>query len=509
MPRIYLEDFVRPDHLNGDGTVKYNVNTAYAANAFGAAMRKGQIQGIAGVGGGVGPFGWPPMYGGLKSAMYLWEEPVDWTVITASIIESMSGSSMIYYGDNFRPAGKYNVDEYGLKSIYEETPFRSGVPDPTGATVPYSLAPQIDMSGSAGNTIRGLNFYGQKAVGSALPMQPSHVAGAGVLVTGLERTVSDGLGGWTWDGTGGSGGSNNNTFDGCNWLGFWRGSGLILQNAILTILRNGGISIWYNSSASRALVSSQLPVNIGSVEPLPVGANSVQSAFYPNPSNLRQNDQRYLCSQSATGALVLDNFEIHSLVADTFPTGGQSNIAAPILLHKTRQFTVRNRVLGHDGMLAMIEVFKYGSHFTFDGVEFWNVDRRNEALQRGVLWLNDCRYPNVGESPGEYAPLIGLTFTNCVLNGSYVPGSAYIRGGSGSAIRNLDFGPSNEIRGDVAIMELNRNWPDPNRSFLDYATIYCKGSPIYIGGSLNNTVRLADPGPISLSSGGIDNSRKF
>lgn len=514
MPAVYLEDFVRPDHLNGNGTVKYNVNTAYAANAFGAAMRKGVIQGAAPT---AGPYGWPSMYGALKSPMYYWGEPVDWTVIGASVIESAVGNSTIYCGDGFRAAGQYTEDEYGLKSQYVPSPFRSGKPDPTGVTVSPWCSPQIDMSGSNGNTIKGLGIYGQPVLNSgSTTVQPTVVPAAGVLVTGLERvqkwpTGHPQAGALHWDGTGGIGGSNNNTFERVNWLGCWRSAGLHLLNAIITTLRDCGISGWYDNSPARLLACTQMPLHPGSVSLIPVQNGSLQSPFYPDlPAPQYRNgydaDLRFLCTPTAAGALVLENTEIHSLIKDTYPSPGQSHVAAPILLHKVRQFSITNRPMGHDGVFGMIEVCNFAYQLSFSGVEFWNADRHGNSLQQGMLYLNECRYPQPGEEQ-EYGPVMGLYVENCTLNGP-VGSGAYIRGRANSAIRNMWWGPTNNIRGDVAILDLNTDWPGPHsQQFLNDATIYAKGSPIRIGGSLPSTVKLFDAGSVQVT--GTDNAKRY
>lgn len=511
MPIVYLEDFVRPDHLNGNGTVKYNVNTAYAANAFGNAMRLGTITGES-----AGPFGWPSLLGCLKSPMYLWNEPVNWTVIGSSQIRSTVGASVIYSGDGFRSAGKYTVDEYNLLSQYVASPFRNGIPDTGGVTVAPTLSPQIDMTGCSGNTLSDLGVYAQKVVGTGTG-QPTSCPGVGILVTGLERVqkypVGHPLAGQLyWNGAGGSGGSNDNTFSRVAWSGFWTGAGLHLLNCIITTIRDCGFGGFFNSSPTRLIASTQHPLNIASVAPIPFNSASIQSPFYPNiPNPLYRSgadgDQRYLITETAAGALVIDNTAVHSMVKDTFPSPGQSNVAAPILLHKNKQVSIRNKPLGHDGILAMVEVYNYATQLLFEGVEFWNSDSHGNSQQARMIWLNNCRYPNPGEE-GQYSPVIGLTVNNCVLNGGYYSGT-YIQGIGGSAICNMDFGPSNNIKGDMSILSLNQGWANPTASFLENSSIWFKGSPLVLGGSLTNTNRLYSPGTVTLSPGGTDNGRRM
>lgn len=514
MARFLFEDFVHPDDLDADGRCFYNANVSYALNALGKALRQSTIQGKPGLP-LPGPYGQPQNYVEFRSPFIWSREVVDWTRIGQTVWESKAGWTLFYVGDDFQGAGYYEGDETVNGKTYQRTfvgprKFRNGVPDETGTYLPPEQCPAFDLTGCSGNQYIRLSWYGQNLPQTGQSTnRPSRVPGAAVLVTGLERAKTLPNGSVGWDGTGGDGGSNDNTFVDCTWNGHWHGPAAYLLNAILTNFERGGISLFNNVSTARAISSTQFPVAINMIAPSPIGTPGVQhiqSPFYPNVPSPSVGDQRFLCSPSAAGAIDLYRFGIHTQPADTYgplPGDGQSQIMAPVLLHKSRQLSVRGGILGHDGQLALIEAYGLGSHLKFDGTEFWNVDRHNRAKQRAIVYLHDTYYPDPNDPADVHAhqPFESITFDDCVMNGIFYPGAHYIEGRGGSAIRNLEFRANNTLRGDVGIARLNPGWSDPNANFLENAVIYAKGSPITVGGTLRPTVKINQPGAITA---GID-----
>lgn len=503
MPLYRFEDFVNPAHKNGDGTVRYDVDTSYAANALGKALRDTKIPGT--------PWNWPAARVEFESIMYSWHSPVNWTVLSSVQFAATRGPATIYTTDHWRGAGRWTQDAEGYWSVYTPSPFRNGQPDSTGVTVSPSHSPVVDLTGSNGITLENISFNPQKLLGP-INIRPTTIPGGALMFSSLERVQRNPLTGTLYyDGSGGQNSSNNCVLRDVSVSGYWGAAGIWFGNSVIHRMSGGGIQIYENNSPVRALACTQLPLSIGSVTPSATG--DYQSPFYPDLPDPQYRsgydaDQRMMRTRVAAGAVVLDGTEIHSMIRDTFPAPGTSSLAAPILLHMVNQFEAYGgRPIGSDG-LAAIEVQNFARLVRLRGIEFWNPDRRqyeNNSFSSCILFLNNCRYPRTGEQ-GLHEPLTSLSIDDCVMTSPYT--GAYIRGVGDSDIYGFHFGPTNNIRGDVPITDLSIGYSLPGSTVqLRQAMIYAKNNALRVGGSLGATTRIADAGPITV--GGTDAHTPF
>lgn len=466
MPRFVFEDYVNAQDKNADGSVIYNVDTSYATHLVSKDIRKNKIFGT--------PWGWPGTLLEFHSTLYSWWKTANFTELSGVNIHSARGPMKIYSTNNWTGNGKW----------------RNGKPDATGIEVPASSCPQLDFTDSSGITFTGgISVNGQPLLGP-INIPPTTIPGGGWLFTITEAAKKNPITGSIYfDGTGAPNTSNNCTLTDCAAQGMWNFAGMLFCNSVIHNIHEGGVGLFGpNTSSARAFAATRSPLG------------NYQSPFYPNVPNLTEGERRMCYTPVGVGALVLDGFEIHSMIKDTFPSPGNSNLAAPILLDRVTQFDVRGKPLGSDG-LAIIEIQKYARLLSFSGVEFWNADRYNNSQPGSILFLNNTAY----SVDGSTEPVQGISFTDCVMNGAYL---GLVRGVNNSAISGLYIPPNNYTRPDVPILDLSIGYTAGTASTpLTNSTIYCKGASLSVGGSLPSNVRLADPGVVTVQ--GVDNARRI
>lgn len=511
MPIFNLADYCRPDHLNGDGSIRYDKPIAYALNALFEGVRHTQIPGTG--------FGW----GGSKieipaNILYL-GEPVNAADTESWDWRPTMGPLSIYSGDLWQDAGEYVESDYpGIKDKWIPARFRNGTvaklsngsPDPTAGAVPAENSPMLDLSASSGFTMEGTVWNAQKhSVLGPGPgqIEPPRSPGGALLLANLERARRNPTTGQVyWDGSGTPRTSNNTKLDRVGGTGWFHTAIIHYLNSVIHDWF-GGLQVARNGPGVRALAATDRAL---------AGAAGgwYESPFFPRLANPQEGDYRIQDTPVGVGALNLLG-EIHSMVRETNPLPAplpglsyRSTLAAPILFQGLNQASFTGvKPVGSDG-LAIFEFKNFVRLVSFRDTEFWNPDSHQypdgSSNPTCVVFLNGCRY-QVASDTDHREPAQNITFDGCVLNSPFGSDGAIIRGVSNSALRGLSFGPNNNTRPDVPIVDLSIGYnAGTATSCLDDSEIWCKGSPIKVGGSLNNSVLLRRPGAVSVQ--GVDNS---
>ena len=437
--RYDVEAYASSSDLNSQGVFECDTSIVSAANLCFAAVRSATI--IAGSG---SSSSWP--YGRevvFNSPVAKADAPINATKIINCIVRG-SPQTALFSGDSFASAGAYD----------------SGV-DGSGTTVTAANSPMFDVTGCQGTKFIGLSMRAQLISGVSLgpaTTAPTVKPGCGWLVSSTESYSAS----WANNAN-----SNNLTFELCDALGWFTSSPWVCQNTQINTWEECGSQQYYDASTARGF---WLARNV---------LNSVDSAFYPNPSVAASGDERMARTALVASDCTFRRCEFHDMVKSYAGTSdAQSALTGTIGLDGVYNVKFFGGPQSSSGR-AHVELLNDCRGLTFDGVEFYD-DGDGIGTHAGNTKPSYILYNN---SLSSSSPAQDVIFRNCWLNTAV---ATALIGGTGAAQFKRLMWTNNRPTGTPTLMSLTAGYSGAS----DYALtgrceIHCGGLTVTIGSAGN------------------------